>query len=530
MSLAGSEQSRQTTTGTRTRRKRRVTRSTTTLHLAHPAPTLTQKQRFLQIRPRILLQLQTVAPQARPTPALDVVPSTLVVPRLTKRFPRMFRGNAQLGVNDVMVLKSEDYGMHDSPLEDVDSDDDGLACRDLLAVICQMRKDEGGLLGRAEIVLGDGTVWTATPRANGIFEFVTVDERGFATRARWVRRARKNSDASSDGDPRFSFSILDPNSRRHPILATMTQNVLEIPDSYTSVSASSRKYPPSTPLRLPLSDSAHGTRDDVACDRTTHILDEQMKTLVQVTAIWVALRQGWSPYFRYSDMIPTCPSISTRGRLRSISLTREPARASPQPLYHGGTRSSTPESQGGPRGPASKMRRACSVMSPSIAPASSPRMERSPMPTRSTSTGTAFMQRASARRVGPSRTVLGESDEDTDSAHVKTVLVHDAELLGSLVSSPISDASPGPRTPTLPRRRVVSAYIPRPHIPHLSHLPHLPPLPQLPQLHRKTTDTTPTPPTPHPLPNPHKSRPGRWKGWTSLFRRHPTEALADSPR
>jgi hypothetical protein len=129
------------------------------------------------------------------------LPSAVIVPRLAKKFPRIFRGKGELGANDVMIVRSEDYeALDDQAIEESDSDEEGLANRDLIAVICQMRKDEGGSQGRAEIALSDGSVWVATPLPNGTYEFVTIDESGNTTTARWVRRLTPHS----TGD----FSIL----------------------------------------------------------------------------------------------------------------------------------------------------------------------------------------------------------------------------------------------------------------------------------------------------------------------------------
>lgn len=72
-------------------------------------------------------------------PEIDVLPSTVVAPRLAKRFPRMFRGKGALGVNDVMVVKSEEYSIQDDNVEGSDSEEESLANRDLLAVICRKR-------------------------------------------------------------------------------------------------------------------------------------------------------------------------------------------------------------------------------------------------------------------------------------------------------------------------------------------------------------------------------------------------------
>jgi hypothetical protein len=155
-SVANSDSSEVTLTGTKS--QIRVQRTSTTFQLAHPAPTLTQKQRLIRIRPRLLLQLQRLSCDSPPEPAIDVLPS-VVVPRLAQKFPRMFKGKAVLGMNDVLVVRSEEYESRQrSAVEAADLDDENLASRDVMAVICQMPKDAGGSLGKAAIVLSDGSV------------------------------------------------------------------------------------------------------------------------------------------------------------------------------------------------------------------------------------------------------------------------------------------------------------------------------------------------------------------------------------
>lgn len=192
-SVANSEGSVKTAGG-KGRRKRSL-RPSTAFHLAHPPPTLTQRQRLLQIRPKLLFQLQRTSADSRPKPAIDVLPSTLVVPRLVKKFPRMFKGKGELGANDVMIVKSEDYDAPDDhESEENDSDEEGLANRDLIAVICQLRRESGGSEGKAEIVLNEGR-WVASPLPNNVFDFVSVDENGNKTTARWAK-AKKASNSS----------------------------------------------------------------------------------------------------------------------------------------------------------------------------------------------------------------------------------------------------------------------------------------------------------------------------------------------
>ncbi|KAK0129860.1 hypothetical protein ONS96_000408 [Cadophora gregata f. sp. sojae] len=470
-SLANSEGSITTAGGGR--RRKRSLRKSTTFHLAHPAPTLTQKQRLLQIRPRLLLQLQRLSTDARPRPALDVLPSTVVVPRLYKKFPRMFRGKAELGCNDVMVVKSEEYEtVIESNIDGSDSDEDGLANRDLLAVICQMPKDCGGSQGKAEMVLSDGSVWEASPLPNGLFEFVSTDEHGIKTTARWVRRSNRRQsvdmpEAVVKAETKFTFSLIDPNSRRHPILATMNQAKLDIPDCYTSILPSVSRPPTTSPSRTFAKYVVHRAEEEAMPERATIPVDERLKTLIQITGIWLALRQGWSPYFKYNDAMSTAKyQPASGGRVRSMSLTPETGRLSPT-----STTSSTPESGhtlGAVLG--GKIRRVSAIGCPSNG--SSPQLERNPStPKRAVSTGTAFMQRAAARRAGNAPSTVasdseGESMMEASKVHVNRSLngTGASEIPLTSLALPGSAATT-PDTPTRTSKRPHS-YMPTSSLQH----------------------------------------------------------------
>jgi len=509
-SVANSETSDVTVGG---RRRRRSVRSSTTYSIAHPAPTLTQKQKLLQIRPKLLLQLQRLSADSRPVPALDVLPSTVVVPRLTKKFPRMFRGKAELGCHDVMVVKSEEYdAVDDGVVEGSDSDEDGLANRDLIAVICQARKDSGGSYGKAEIVLSDGSTWLATPLPNGLYEFVTIDERGNKTTARWVRRSTKPRSpdavdpAAANLEPKFTFSILDPNTRRHPILGSLTQSKLDIPDYYTSVSSSAGKHPPTSPRAFPGEPEQPFMDGEPSSERTTHTVDENMKILIRITSVWVALREGWSPYFKYNDASTstTAQQANPGGRVRSTSLTPDATRPSPV-----ATASSTPESSHSAFG---RIRRQSCRASPVAA--DSPQQDRSNGPKRAVSAGTAFMQRAAARRAGNAPSTVASDSEG--EGYMGPTLYGGTENLkgthsnrfstppGSLVGS----STTTPETPTRPQRRVQSAYIPTSALQNGYTYE---------QPGRNSTSVISGEQTPDSLAKPGKV--GRWKAFMNLFKR-----------
>jgi len=469
-SVANSEGSG-TTVGGQSRRRRSI-RNNTTFHIAHPAPTLTQKQRLLQIRPKLILQLQKSTTGSKPKPFIDVLPSTVVVPRLFKKFPRMFKGKGELGANDVMVVKSEDYDApDDNDSEEHASDDEGLGNRDLVAVICQLRKESGGSEGKAEIVMNDGR-WVASPLPNKIYEFVSLDELGHKTTARWVKKgnARKsvelgdNSGITEDSS-RFTFSILDPNTRRHPIMATLTQAKLDLPDTYT-ISSSASKYPPTSPIRNLPGERDQPAEEEPIPERTTHVIDENLKRLIQVTAIWVALRQGWSPYFKYNDTlaVATTPTNAgpSGGRARSMSLTPDGAR-----LGGPGTGASTPESTSGGFGAivGGRIRQSCNRGSP--ASGTSLQFENPAMPQRSVSAGTAFMARNAARRGGNTlvSTVASDSEGENGFIPPKRAATEGSFAPGAQLSTPPFFGLPGsstttPYTPTRPQRRAQSTYIP----------------------------------------------------------------------
>lgn len=512
-SMANSEGSITTAGGGR--RRRRSTRTSTTFHLAHPAPTLTQKQRLLQIRPKLLLQLQQISTDARPKPALDVLPSTVVVPRLYKKFPRMFRGKGELGCNDVMVVKSEEYETGvESNVEGSDSDEDGLANRDLVAVICLMPKDSGGSQGKAEMVLSDGSVWIASPLPNGLFEFVSTSEHGIQTTARWVRRSNRRQsvdmrEAIVNHDVKFTFSIIDPSTRRHPILATLNEANLDIPDAYTTISPSTARHHPSSPPNTFAEETDQTADGKPRPERSTVLVDQSLRTLIQVTGVWLALRQGWSPYFQYSDAMTVAKKQpGSGGRVRSMSLTPESGRLSPTPTCASADSSHTLGAVLG-----GTIRRVSAIGCPSNG--NSPQPEKGPTtPKRSVSTGTAFMQRAAARRAGngPS-TVPSDSEGESmmESRYIQTNGTSYGTPPNPVATPPASLALPGssattPDTPTrLPKR-------PRSYVPTSSLQNSF--TTSQPQRHsiaifggKQASD------------QPNKPKLGRWKSFTNLFRR-----------
>ncbi|CAK7241148.1 MAG: hypothetical protein STHCBS139747_002607 [Sporothrix thermara] len=320
-----SDQAASSAASSKPNRRRRTSRKSTTYLFAHPAPKLsTKKQLLKRLRPTLLLQLQQLSPDRRPLPVIDVYPSSLIAgnvaaPRFSKRFPRLFGINGELGLHDTILVQSEDY---DSCMlgPESENDDDVFEHRALLAVLSPLRRGD-----QSEIALEDGSVWTTTALPTGSFDFVRIDEHGFKTTARWVRRAitkpaamspsgLDDSNMASAKECKFTFSIIDPQSRRHPILATLTRSTLEILDRYTTVSSSASRYPPTRPwAQSTVSHDADASNDEElshdedavkspaiapamlsnAKARTTLPVDDALKTFISISAIWVSMQCGW---------------------------------------------------------------------------------------------------------------------------------------------------------------------------------------------------------------------------------------------
>ncbi len=259
----------------------------------------------LKLRPKLLLQLQQVSQTPRPLPILDVQQkSTSYLPRFVRKFlATLFQKNAQ-GPNDVSVVKSELYTRTVASIprkhitcEGEDDDDP----RQVVATIFRMPQEDDGRKGKAKIRLHFGPVWEATALPSGSYEFVARTEGGVRV-MRWALRGGKNRRLSAspgtqprDDTKRFTFSVIDPNTRRHPVIASMTMNQLEVYNGYSVVGPSTNGLiTPSSGMSV-ISDTSD---NEAPVDTKNAItLDERLRILIIVTGVWVACWEGWSQNF-----------------------------------------------------------------------------------------------------------------------------------------------------------------------------------------------------------------------------------------
>jgi hypothetical protein len=206
------------------------------------------------------------------------------------------------GPEDLSVVKNELYTrtVANIPEKHISCEGEDEDHRQVVATIFRVAQD-GGLKGKAKISLNFGPVWEATPLSSGSYEFVAPRDNGVQV-MRWALRGGKNRGSSTvpvtqprDDNKRFTFSVINPNARRHPVIASMIKNQLEVYDGYPVVASPSTG--PITPsLGIPVVSDASG---DAARGDTKNIitLDEGLRTLIVVTGVWVACCEGWSQNF-----------------------------------------------------------------------------------------------------------------------------------------------------------------------------------------------------------------------------------------
>jgi len=282
-------------------------KSRTRFILAHPPPAKRSKQR-LSTRPRMVLQLQQVTDNLRPLPTFDVISSTGVASRFARSVPRMMRGEKFSSTENLVLVRSEMYGQDsaaDCDKTDGSGDEATRRRRDFLGIICYTRKVNDGSINQDEICLDNGLVWKAIRLKAGLYEFSGKNHDGL--KLRWVlRRAQRlylkrdsltTESSNKRYTSRFTFSIINPTTRLHPVIATLTRdNRLDILDRFPTLLSSQSASPPSSNAPTPMgselsSDTSYferRTSSEVSYTET----DEALQMLIILTAVWVMSKEG----------------------------------------------------------------------------------------------------------------------------------------------------------------------------------------------------------------------------------------------
>lgn len=282
------------------RTRRRSSQSRTTYQLAHPPPAARQRQRF-RLRPKTLLQLQRVTNASRPIPLFDVLPSILFAPRLSWRVPRILQNRQGLGLDDLVFVQSQPRtSLSSDPERSPWNVEQGEKTdQEIVAAICQSSPTERNGQCRTEIRFSHGPTWKATSLQNGAYEFVSQGQGGSQSIARWVP---KREDLKSEGAgsserlelaaSKFRFSLIDVKSRRHPVIANMSKQSIDVYDRYTVPCSPQATPGQGNTESFEQVGSVNGEEiDDGECNKpckTVIETDDDLRTLIAITGVWVA--------------------------------------------------------------------------------------------------------------------------------------------------------------------------------------------------------------------------------------------------
>jgi hypothetical protein len=301
------------------KRQAKKNKPKTSFSICHPPPASSARQKMHR-RPRSLLQLHKVVPNSRPLPAYEVIPSTNFSVRLRRATNRVFSAKHSLCPNDLVVLRAEDY-YSEEPAEDQEA-------RDVVALICKGRKDDGAATGKAKICMAGGEEWDAYPLPNGGYEFFTTDQHGLGLTVRWVPKKSKKDNAKPDSR-RFNFSTITAGTRRHPIIANLSKTSLAILDTYKMPELSTAT-PTATPKQhATLLEDGLDSDDAAASKQEIRTTDDALRAIISMTSIYVAFKEGWSPYFKYDDRDQQ--ASSSRRNSVHTPVSTPPASPTPTP-------------------------------------------------------------------------------------------------------------------------------------------------------------------------------------------------------
>ena len=312
----------------------RTAKTKTKYVLAYPPP-ITRSKRRLSVRPRMMLQLQRVSNSIRPLPAFDVVSSTAFASRLTRSVPGIAKAEKCSGINDLLLVRSDTYEQDQIADDNVidESGDESIHHHDVVGTICYAKHAKDGSTNRDQICLENGLIWEAYCLKADIYEFSGKNHDSL--KLRWV--LRKSPKADQGKFTRFTFSIINPDTRRHPVIATLTRdNKLDILDRFSPSISSVTASPSSSTLQSPLlsefSSETSYFNHSIGGGLSYIETDENLRMLIMLTGIWVMSEEGWSDMFPKSSGVMKRPREDHTSRSAStmVSSTESIPKGSPQ--------------------------------------------------------------------------------------------------------------------------------------------------------------------------------------------------------
>ena len=276
-----------------------ISKTKTSYQLAYPPPSPRSQSRF-SLRPRLLLQLRKINQGRLAAPVLEVftLPRSL---RTSVKQHALERGQSPAGDN-LMVLGCDPYNDTQEPVDTLSKtyDDENFEHRNVVASIHRTSGSDVEQQVEAQICIGQG-YWTITKMRNGGYEFIGNAEDGSMVKAKWIPKMRNGRGAVHQhpghaANRKFKFTLLDPHTRRHPILGSMDRQTINIFDQYIKPETPVSEPEPSPPASISSQTNSSSTLHDnniVPVSDTIVNTSEHTKTLMLATGIWIALAEGW---------------------------------------------------------------------------------------------------------------------------------------------------------------------------------------------------------------------------------------------
>ncbi|KAL8710432.1 MAG: hypothetical protein Q9220_005033 [cf. Caloplaca sp. 1 TL-2023] len=319
--------------------RRRSTQSKTSYQLAHPPPATKHRPR-LRLHSKTLLQLQQLSSTARPVPIINVLPSILFAPRLARKSPHIFHGRQGLGLHDLLITQSRDRSPSNvapKGSSHYHNEDDSMDHK-VIAAICQLHPIHDHGQSHTEIRFDQGSTWSATVLRSGAYEFVSHGPNEMRSLARWVPKRETSISDKQEAQPispKFKFSVIDTRQRRHPVIANMSPQSIDVNDRYSIPGSPNLTRTSSDTESIRSIRSFMGGGYDIVGDedisKTTVETDDELRAFILVTGIWVAFCEGWSPNFRYSPKQVVPNGVSELSSLRQQSVA-QPASSVAEPI------------------------------------------------------------------------------------------------------------------------------------------------------------------------------------------------------
>ncbi|KAJ5287830.1 hypothetical protein N7478_003516 [Penicillium angulare] len=259
--------------------------------IAHPPP-----KSSLRLAPKLLLQIQQLAPNFRPVPVLEIWQPPFRKSKLTRDFVQ----RPKLRTGDIYATSNENYIINQSAMSKQSTKsevgDANAPHKDIVAAMCQSSSssspcsDETPSTSSSTIHFRDArSSWRASKGAmktdKACYRFTLRDEEGKSD-SRMIFQCEKREsgkDAGTD-EEEFMLFLIDRTARKKSRIATMSPGGLEILVRKSSILDS-------LDICMELTGQLAGSGND---GEEHYALETWLYTQVLTFGVWVAQQEGWN--------------------------------------------------------------------------------------------------------------------------------------------------------------------------------------------------------------------------------------------